>query len=195
MSAAPSRQNSKKPLAAAKAAGGETAKEGEEVQEQESMTESQGSSLAGTPREKRLDPTPSLPALDRPPRSPRRNSGTFSDGSMKQTHLGSPRRRSPAAAAAAAAASRLQQALKSLAPWDSKQGKEEESQPRGPPIEAPVKGTSPPGFILTLTANWPGCQALCSFTAADLGPKVALWSVEAPSSPASFVFYDPKKKK
>lgn len=111
---------------------------------------------------------------------------------MPASHLGD-ERKAPAAIAAAANAQRLQYALKGLCLWEDEEGKDE-GQRRGN-RRTLMKGSSPPGFVLSMTARWPGCQTLCSFTAADLGSRVALWIVESPVDPPAMVVYHPKKQK
>ncbi|CDI84714.1 Kelch motif family protein, related [Eimeria praecox] len=190
MSAAPSRQGSMKPSEAGEA-GRENIKHDKEAGVQENLRGGRKGSSTETPRENKQKANALEGPADKLPRKPQRRSSSISDVS-KKTHLGS-ELKGPAATAEDAYAQRVQFSLDRLSLWEQKEGKEG-NQGRGN-LESQSSGSSPPDFIVTITASWPGCQLLCSFIAADLGPKVALWSVESPNDPATFLVYDPKRKK
>lgn len=90
------------------------------------------------------------------------------------------------------AANKLQKSLMGLVPWNRRENGEGAARNRA---LSPDRGSSPPSFILNLTATWEGCQGVSSCAAADVGFKVALWTVDSPETPAALVLYDPRKRK
>lgn len=166
---------------------------------------SKGPSETAEPKEEAKDHVGSCPKETLPdrgssnglPASEKTTVGSQQEGSPVQNKsVVSPedtKRRQKLLDATAAQAQKLQNSLKGLIPWHTRQGSED-GQSKGK-VAPPDRGSSPPDFILNLTVNWPGCQGLTSFKAADLGLKVALWIVDCPDAPASLVLYDPQRKK
>ncbi|XP_026191605.1 uncharacterized protein LOC34618041 [Cyclospora cayetanensis] len=95
--------------------------------------------------------------------------------------------------ATVAQAHRLQHSLKNLVHWAPKR-EAEEAQAAKAKLHPPDRGSSPPDFILSLAAQWSGCQGVASFTAADLKGLVALWIVRDHAEPASWALYDPRRQ-
>lgn len=194
MSAAVSRQNSRKPPGPGEAAREREDKKNGKTDAQEKTGDSRAASPAETPRENKPKTNASPSSAEKlSPRTPRRGSSSITDApKRKPTYLGS-ELKGPPPAPLSAYDQRLQFALKRLSLWDAEPGKEE-ARGRNH-FRAPANGSSPPEFVVSLTANWPDCQALCSFMVADLGSKVALWTVETPTTPASFLVYDPRRRR
>ncbi|CDJ38046.1 Kelch motif domain-containing protein, related [Eimeria tenella] len=107
---------------------------------------------------------------------------------------------------------RVQQSLKNLDLWASPTQERPSPQgprgppggPRGPPGGpqgvcpcggAPSKGSSPPGFILSLAAKWPGSEGASKFAAVDLGENIGLWIGGSAEGHPEFVLYDSKRQK